>query len=376
MPRHLFTVIRVLLVAIGVSVIALAVNWQTVLVVPAGTLGPGGAMSDVSQTFGIDTLTSAGPDVVLVTTDSGLTGEFSRSMIQPGLFDVFGTAEWRWLLLGLALVGCVYPLQATRWWILMRCRGLSATWRRTLRLVLVGAFCNFFLPGTEGGDVVKAWGAAKGTDRRVEAVISVVFDRITGLAGLVILAAIVGIFVADSEQAQQIGWWVGWAMGGIGLVAIIAFVLATRDWLRLPEVVRTFGGGLPARIIDAVTAYASHPTAVLSATGVSVLVQVLLASAAGCAAWSLGVTHDLTIILAVMPILFLVAAVPLIWQGAGVMELAGIALLAGSGAASVNQVVGLLLIYRALEFTWGGVGALLMLGGGIELHPPRQKAAL
>jgi hypothetical protein len=205
-------------------------------------------------------------------------------------------------------------------------------------------------------------------------VISVVFDRITGLAGLVILAAIVGIFVADSEQAQQIGWWVGWAMGGIGLVAIIAFVLATRDWLRLPEVVRTFGGGLPARIIDAVTAYASHPTAVLSATGVSV--QVLLASAAGCAAWSLGVTHDLTIILAVMPILFLVAAVPLIWQGAGVMELAGIALLAGSGAASVNQVVGLLLIYRALEFTWGGVGALLMLGGGIELHPPRQKAAL
>jgi uncharacterized membrane protein YbhN (UPF0104 family) len=142
----------------------------------------------------------------------------------------------------------------------------------------------------------------------------------------------------------------------------------------MPEVARTFGGGLPARVIDAAMAYASHPTAVLSATGVSVLVQVLLASAAGCAAWSLGVTHDLTVILAVMPILFLVAAVPLIWQGAGVMELAGIALLVGSGAASVNQVVGLLLIYRALEFTWGGVGALLMLGGGIELHPPQQKA--
>jgi uncharacterized membrane protein YbhN (UPF0104 family) len=376
MSRHLFTAIRVLLVAVGVTVIVFAVNWQPLLVIPAGEAGPGGEFSDAVQTYGISTLTASGPDTVLITTDAGLTGEFSEQLVQPGLLDVFRSADWRWLLLGLLLVGCVYPLQATRWWILMRCRGLTATWPRTLRLVLVGAFCNFFLPGTEGGDVVKAWGAAKGSDRRVEAVVSVVFDRITGLVGLVILAAVVGIFLAESAQAQQIGWWVGWAMGGIGVAAIIAFTLAMRGWLRMPEVARTFGGGLPARVIDAAAAYASHPAAVLSATGVSVLVQVLLASAAGCAAWSLGVTHELTVILAVMPILFLVAAVPLIWQGAGVMELAGIALLVGTGAATINQVVGLLLIYRCFEFAWGGVGALLMLGGGIDLHPERQKAAV
>ena len=87
--------------------------------------------------------------------------------VHPGLLRVLGNADWFWLTIGLGLSGCIYPLQTTRWWILMRCRGIPATWVRTFRLVMVGAFCNFFLPGTEGGDVVKAWGAAKGSGRRL-----------------------------------------------------------------------------------------------------------------------------------------------------------------------------------------------------------------
>jgi len=67
--------------------------------------------------------------------------------------------------------------------------------------------------------------------------------------------------------------------------------------------------------------------------------------------------------------------VPLTWQGAGVMEVLGIALLAMPGVATVNQVVGFLLLYRSLELSWGLVGAALMLGGGISLHPERQQAA-
>ena len=76
-----------------------------------------------------------------------------------------------------------------------------------------------------------------------------------------------------------------------------------------------------------------------------------------------------------MPILFLAAAVPLTWQGAGVMEVLGIALLAVPGVASVNQVVGLLVLYRCLELTWGLVGASLMMGGGVRLHPEHLDAS-
>ncbi|MDP7029165.1 MAG: lysylphosphatidylglycerol synthase transmembrane domain-containing protein [Phycisphaerales bacterium] len=375
MQRRIFTAVRILLVAVGVAVVVYAVNWRTIVTLPAGDTALTGAASNTETTHVVTAMTAAGPGEVMVTTASGLTGEVPLDTVSMGMFDVLGGADPWWLLIGLGLVGCVYPLQTTRWWILMRCRGLGGSWPRTLRLVLVGAFCNFALPGTEGGDVVKAWGAARDSDRRVEAVVSVVFDRITGLAGLVILAAIVGLFVAESDAARQIGQWVGWAALGVGGAAVAAFVIATRGWLRMPDIARRFSGGLPVRLFEAASAYANHPAAVAGATGVSVCVQILLASAAGCAAWSLGVTHDITVILAVVPVLFLVAAVPLFWQGAGVMEAAGIALLAAPEVASVNQVVGFLLLYRAFEFVWGGVGALLMAGGGITLHPPVETTA-
>ncbi len=375
MNRHVFTAIRLLLVVAGVTVIVCAVNWRTVLVVPAGEPGLGGETTDADRTFVLTTVEPAGPGAAMVHTEDGLGGEVATNWIRPGIFDIFASADWWWVLIGLGLVGCIYPLQATRWWLLMRCRGLEAPWPRTLRLVYIGAFSNFFLPGTEGGDVVKAWGATRGSERRVEAVMSVVFDRITGLAGLVLLAAGVGIFAAESNTARDIGWWTAGGMLLIAVVAIGAFVVTTRGWLRLPEVARTFGGGLPARLFDAGRAYAKHPGPVMAATGVSVCVQVLLAAAAGACAWALGATHDLTVILAVMPILFLAAAVPLTWQGAGVMEVLGIALLAVPGVASVNQVVGLLVLYRSLELSWGLMGAMLMLGGGVNLHPERQQPA-
>ena len=375
MLRHVCTTVRVLLVLAAVAIVVFVVNWRTVLLIPAGEPGLDGRAREQATTYVLASVAEAGPGAVWVKTESGLAGEVGADLVRPGMIDVFAAANGWWLLIGLGLVGCIYPIQATRWWILMRCRGLPAAWPTTLRLVMVGAFCNFFLPGTEGGDIVKAWGAAKGTDRRVEAVMSVVFDRITGLIGLVVLAAVVGIFLAESEHAQQIGAWVGWAMGGVAAAAIIAFFVGTRGWLRLPEMVRSFGGGLPARIMTAARAYTRHPGAVLGATAASVCVQVLLASAAGCAAWSLGVTHDLMVVLAVMPVLFLAAAVPFTWQGVGVMEMLGIALLVAPDVASTNQVIGLLIVYRGFELAWGSVGALLMLQAGIPLHPERIQPA-
>ena len=70
-----------------------------------------------------------------------------------------------------------------------------------------------------------------------------------------------------------------------------------------------------------------------------------------------------------MPIIFIAGAIPITWQGAGVMEIVAIGLLAGTGVASVNQIVAMLLLYRCLELTWGIAGSALLLRGDIEIHP-------
>jgi hypothetical protein len=37
----------------------------------------------------------------------------------------------------------------------------------------------------------------------------------------------------------------------------------------------------------------------------------------------------------------------------------------------VNQIVGMLLLYRGIEFAWSLAGAVPVLRGGIRIHPHR-----
>ena len=372
MKRHLLIAARLLLVAIGVTVVALLVDWRTVAVIPAGSPGPGERIAEVSTTFAVIDTTPLDGGLVKVAFETGTTETIPEEWIRPGLLSLLRDADASWLLAGLAIAGLIYPLQTTRWWALMRCRGIGATWLKTLRLVMAGAFCNFLLPGTEGGDVVKAWGAAAGSGRRIEAVMSVVVDRITGLTGLVMLAAIAGLAAEGLGTGTRLDRWAGWTMLVLVTVLTFTFVLAGRGWLRIPRRLNRFGRGLPNRVIDAATAYVGHPGTLASATLLSLLVQTLLALVAGCCARSLGAPIEPAVILVAMPLIFLAAAIPVTWQGAGVMELAAIGMLVGDGGITVNQIVGMLLLYRGLEFVWSLVGAVPVLRGGVRVHPDRE----
>ncbi len=359
--------VRLLLVTAGIAVVIFAVHWHDGVEVSAGESFAGMPAQPEAHHVTVAGAKHLGSDIWEVTLDSGQTAQVSEEF-RPGILRMLARAEGGLLLFGLLFVGCVHPLQATRWWLLMRVRGLAAPWSRTLRLVYIGAFSNFMLPGTEGGDVIKAWGAAKGTDRRVDAVMSVVFDRITGLLGLAILAAVFSFALAESDLARTVGAWTWIGLLIIFVAGIAGFAAMLRGWLRLPTVVAQFGGGLPGRLEEALRAYGRHGGTIAAAIGASVIVQLCLAAAAACCAWSLGSHHSIWVLLAAMPVLFLVAAVPLTWQGVGVMEALGIALLAMPGLATVNQVVGTLLLYRVLELSWALMGGLMLLRGDIQLR--------
>jgi uncharacterized membrane protein YbhN (UPF0104 family) len=64
--------------------------------------------------------------------------------------------------------------------------------RDAFRLGLVGYFFNTFLPGSVGGDLLKAAFIAREQKRRTVAVSTVLIDRGVGLWGLVALTALVG----------------------------------------------------------------------------------------------------------------------------------------------------------------------------------------
>ena len=381
MNRLLLQILKFALIAAGVVVVLWSITWQDSIRIPAGSQAPDGSVAQVSRDYPVENLRSDSklePSVVhgvviFPGADTSLDSEvtFPREWYRPGILTTFSGALLGLLLLGLIPLAGVYPLQATRWWLLMRCRGLKVSWIKTLRLVFVGAFFNFCLPGTEGGDVVKAWYVARRSDRRVVAVMSVVFDRLTGLLGLIVLAAVAGLLATRDSTANLIGWWSLAAIVMIMILAWLYFSVGLRSWLRLDRLQNLFGGGLLSKVEEAIHAYGQHKGAVLIAIGLSIGVQTLLAFAATTAGVSLGIGHDPWVIMAIMPVLFLAAAIPMTWQGVGVMEGLGILLLAAPGLATPNEVIGMLLIYRGYELAWSLCGSLLLLKGDIHLHPER-----
>lgn len=92
-----------------------------------------------------------------------------------------------------ALAAACVSVQFYRWYVLVRALDLPFTIGAAFRLGLVGAFYNAFLPGSVGGDLVKAFYIARGTPgRRASAVATVLADRFVGLFGLIWLSAAFG----------------------------------------------------------------------------------------------------------------------------------------------------------------------------------------
>lgn len=96
-------------------------------------------------------------------------------------------------LLAAGAMVVVILMQYLRWFFLVRSIDLPFTLYAAARLGLVGTFYNTFLPGSIGGDFVKAFMIAKGNpERRTAAVSTVIADRLLGLFGLLLYAGAAG----------------------------------------------------------------------------------------------------------------------------------------------------------------------------------------
>ncbi len=103
-----------------------------------------------------------------------------------GLKNLFSPErEKHWGYYGLAAICAATSITVTfvRWYFLVRAQDLPFTLRDALRLGLVGNFFNIFLPGSVGGDLLKAAFLAREQERRTVAVSTVLIDRGVGLWG-------------------------------------------------------------------------------------------------------------------------------------------------------------------------------------------------
>ena len=75
-----------------------------------------------------------------------------------------------------------------RWIVFMKALNLEAPFGKVCRYYFIGLFCNLFLPSSIGGDVIKAVGLSRRVGQKPKVFASVVLDRLSGFAGLVVVA--------------------------------------------------------------------------------------------------------------------------------------------------------------------------------------------
>ncbi|MEM7624360.1 MAG: lysylphosphatidylglycerol synthase transmembrane domain-containing protein [Planctomycetota bacterium] len=337
--RHLMTALRLLVIAGGLGYIAYTVQWQDATVTPADA--PPGAAAE----------------------------------LRPGMVSLVRSADLRWLGGGLLLIALVFPLQALRWYLLMRCRGLAVSFWSVQRLVMIGLFFNFCVPvGSNGGDVVKAYGAAKGTTTpgsTAIAIVSVLLDRVAGLLGLIALAAITGPLMWDDPTGRKIAVFAWSALALVVVGSVVYHAPATRRALGL-ELLTRFG--IVQKIDDAVRGYRDHLGVLLGAIGLSLPVHLALSIATAMAGYAIGAPTPLLVMVVALPIVFIVGALPLTFMGLGVMEPTAVALLTGGeDAATANQVIAMLMAWRAYLLAYAILGGALMLSKGMHLNDVSAK---
>jgi hypothetical protein len=141
-------------------------------------------------------------------------------LIELSIGKVVAQAKGFYLLLAVIVFPVTFIMVSARWALLLRVLGIYISNSRTFVLTMVGLFYNNFLPGSTGGDLVKAAYAAKNTPKRTQVVLSVFIDRVIGLVALVILGGTMACFHLEIKECRRV------AIGSGVIVALMILGLA------------------------------------------------------------------------------------------------------------------------------------------------------
>lgn len=275
------------------------------------------------------------------------------------------------------LLAAMVALTAWRWERLIHVLRLSLPLPEALRLTWVGMFFNIAVPGSTGGDVVKAFYAARLLGAPTRAVVSVFVDRALGLFALVLVAG-AAVALAPSDPAYARPGRLVWAcLAAAVLGSVVLLSRRVRRRLGLAALTRHLPfAGVLAEIDAALRLYRGHPLAIASAVGLSLLNHLGTVLCAWILVGALGF-RDLGLLplLVVVPLASLIAAVPLLPGGWGVGEVAYAWLLAPFGVEP-TEAVGLSVVLRLAMLLVGLPGGLLWLLSRGAAAPAEAAAAM
>ncbi len=298
----------------------------------------------------------------------------------PELTSVLsGTLQyWRWLAQAALLFLACLTIGAIRWKLILEAQGLRISWTRSLCIYFIGHFFNSFMFGATGGDVARAYYAAKETHhKKTEAVATVIIDRVIGMLALFLVAgtmliARASFYLARPETRIAALLMLMMIFAGMMGLVIILNIHRFMEFSLFRKIGNHRGiGPAVTRTAGAFDMYRRRK-ATLAWTGLlSVGNHVFITVMCYCLGRSLQIQLGLIDYLTVIPVIMSLAAIPITPGGLGVREGLAVTLLGAMGVSSAQALPLSLMVY-ALALAWSVAGGIVFLcysaSAGHTLH--------
>ena len=265
-------------------------------------------------------------------------------------------ADARLVTLGvICYMGCQL-IAALRWHVILHRSGFDPTYHEVLRANLVGVFVSNFMPGVAGGDLVRPvvlFGT--GTLHKPQLYASVLFERICGIAAVMLLAATGASWLGMAHGDWRFMLVTGAILMGISIALSVAYAarhISLEGEAGITRYLRHIRDG-SQHLIE----YVLSPYLAAMAMLYSLAFQVLYIVMLWCFLYSLGQGVPLSSLLLAAPLSWLAAMTPISINGLGVREATLVVLLVQMGASQV-QVTGAALLGLVPLFITSIIGAV------------------
>ena len=285
-------------------------------------------------------------------------------------------ADSTYLVASVLIYPMTFLITGIRWHCLIQALGIRISFVRAFILNMVGAFYNTFMPGSTGGDLLKAYYASKFTTLRTHAVMSVIVDRVIGLIALIILGGVMAGYQHEIPQCRQIAI----ICALIILTVIVALTIFYNSTLRRITGLDFIIKRLPMQqqvqtAIEAIELYRRRPWLVLGAVVMTFPVHITVILSAMLVGIAFNLPLPLMYYWAAVPVIVLVGSIPISPQGAGVMEFSALQLTKAQGA-SAGEAFALTMAIRLIQIFWNLTGAVFVFRGNYHAPTEREQAEL
>ena len=266
-----------------------------------------------------------------------------------------------WLIATLLLVLACLLCGAGRWWTALRGMGVQLSRTRAAALFMIGHFFNGFLPGSTGGDVARAFYVARETHGpRAPAVMSIIVERLAGIAVLLILTLIGLLTAADYGQLPLL-----LALVGVLASAILVVLVGLPDLPRMSRwplirllVHHPLINPVAHKMYDALRLCHAQPLLIIRLFGWSLLQHLFAMVSWLTLIWGLGFHVQTVTLLLLVPAVLTAQMIPITPGGLGIREGAAVALLPAAGLAPHAAVVVALASF-VVSLVWSAAGGLV-----------------